>query len=172
MRKSLYILGDLTDEDLFFLAEQGEVQSLSAGDVLIRARSQIHALYFITHGSFDVRLPDGPDVAKLMVGDVTGEMSFVEKQPPDADVIATEMSRVLAVPREVLNAQLQANPAFAGRFYKALATFLSDRLRTTTAALHGDVGAAGQELDERLLDVVHVAGDRMLRLIDLLEGKK
>ena len=29
---------------------------------------------------------------------------------------------------------------------------------------------AGAELDEGLLDTLHVAGDRMLRLIDLLEG--
>lgn len=93
-------------------------------------------------------------------------MSFVEKQPPNADVIATDACRLLAVPRDAIEKELTANPDFAGRFYKALATFLSDRLRTTTANMNGG-SAVGDELDERLLDMVHVAGDRMLRLIKL-----
>ena len=168
MRKSLYILGDLSEEDILFLAKAGNIVEIGEGETLINAGKEVHALYFLTSGAMEVRLSDGAVVARLGIGDVVGEMSFIEKRPPDADVIATEPCRLLAVPRDAIEAELKTSPAFAGRFYKALATFLSDRLRTTTASLNGGA-SVGEELDERLLDMVHVAGDRMLRLIQLME---
>lgn len=168
MRKSLYILGDLSEEDILFLAKAGNIVELDDGQSLITAGIEVAALYFLTSGAMAVRLSNGTVVATLGIGDVVGEMSFVEKRPPDANVVATEACRLLAVPRDAIKAELKASPAFAGRFYKALATFLSDRLRTTTSSLTGG-GSVGEELDERLLDMVHVAGDRMLRLIKLMD---
>lgn len=168
MRKALYILGDLAEEDVIFLANAGSVKTLADGETLIQSGVEVTALYFLTRGTMAVRLPDGTGIAKLGIGDVVGEMSFVEKRAPEADVIASETCRLLAVPRAAIDAELKANPAFAGRFYKALATFLSDRLRTMTANMTGG-SATGDELDERLLDMVHVAGDRMLRLIELMD---
>lgn len=168
MRKALYILGDLAEEDVIFLANAGEVKILAEGETLIQSGVDVEALYFLTRGAMVVRLANGSEVAQLGIGDVVGEMSFVEKQLPEADVVATEPCRLLAVPRKTIQAELKNNPAFSGRFYKALATFLSDRLRTMTANLAGG-GTVGDELDERLLDMVHVAGDRMLRLIELMD---
>lgn len=165
MRKALYILGDLVDEDIIFLARVGEILKLSAGDPLIGVGEAVRALYFVTNGELQVQTPTGETVAELGVGDVVGEMSFVESQPPDVAVTASSDCRVLAVPRELLLAELDRQPEFAARFYKALATFLSDRLRSMTPS-----GLDG-ELDERLLDIMHVAGDRMLRLIDMLESR-
>lgn len=170
MRKALYILGDLTEEDVIFLAKAGEIVQFDPGDVIIKAGVEVKALYFLTSGSMDVRLPNGIIIASLGIGDVAGEMSFVEKRPPEADVVATKACRLLAVSRTALNAELDQNSPFSGRFYKALATFLSDRLRATTAMAAGG-NADEDELDERLLDMVHVAGDRMLRLIDLMEKR-
>ena len=167
MRKALYILGDLAEEDILSLADMGSIAELAAGDHLVRAGVAIGSLFFLTSGAMEVRLPNGRAVAALGIGDVVGEMSFVEKRTPDTDVVATEPSRVLAIPRTALEAALGADPGFAARFYKALATFLSDRLRTMTAG----TGGAGADLDERLLDMVHIAGDRMLRLVELMERK-
>lgn len=168
MRKSLYILGDLTEEDVLFLANSGNIVELEPEAPLVRRGISIDALYFLTQGEMHVRLPNGHVIARLGVGDVVGEMSFVEKRPPETDVVASEACRLLAIPRAKLDEELGANPAFAGRFFKALATFLSDRLRTLTADV-GGTGRSGDELDERLLDIVHVAGDRMLRLIALMD---
>ena len=168
MRKSLYILGDLAEEDILFMADKGNIVELAADEPLVRSGVAVDALYFLTQGAMEVRLADGRSIASLGIGDVVGEMSFVEKRAPETDVVATEPSRLLAVPRKCLDAELSSNPAFAGRFFKALATFLSDRLRTLTADIGGGARSAN-ELDERLLDVVHVAGDRMLRLIELMD---
>ena len=169
MRKALYILGDLAEEDVVFLSKAGSIVELGEGEALVKAGVPVEALYFLTAGAMNVQLANGATVANLGVGDVIGEMSFVEKRAPDTDVIASEPCRLLAVPRGALDGELAANPAFAGRFFKALATFLSDRLRSLTADVAGN-GADDGELDERLLDIVHVAGDRMTRLIAMMDG--
>ena len=170
MRKALYILGDLDDQDLIWLADHGELRRLGAGETLIRAGAPVRELFFVTEGELLVKTPSGREVARLGVGDVIGEMSFVEKNSPSVSVEAAASCRLLAAPRETLLAEFAANPAFAARFYRALAVFLSDRLRSTTAMGEGD--EIENELDEGLLDNLHVAGDRMLRLIDLLEGRR
>ena len=163
MPKGLIILGDFLDQDLIWLAKAGEVRRMAKGDVLIHEGREIPDLFFVTDGKFEVRA-GGVSVAELGVGEVLGEMSFVEKRPPNATVTAVDDARVLAVPREALKAEFRRNDGFAARFHRALAVFLSDRLRATTP------GGDENELDEGLLDTLHVAGDRMLRLIGLLEG--
>lgn len=169
MRKALYILGDLNDRDLIFLAEQGQIRLIPAGDPVIEAGEPVHFLFFVTEGELQVQTPGGMKIADLGVGDVIGEMSFVEKSSPSVSVVARRPSRILAVPRNALFEEFTRNQGFAARFYRALAVFLSDRLRTTTSEASGE--ELDNELDEGLLDNLHVAGDRMLRLIDLLEGR-
>ena len=170
MRNALYILGEFAEEDLLWLARVSSLQVLNAGDQLIQSGVPIRNLYFVAEGELSVQLGDGTVVAVRGVGDVLGEMSFVEKRLPDANVLAAVSTRVVAVPRERLINELSGNPAFAARFYKALAIFLSDRLRTATSQQFGD-STTDMELDEHVLDRVHVAGDRMLRLIQLMEAK-
>ena len=167
MRKALYILADLEDRDLLWLNQAGRVLSLSAGQALIDAGRDVTDLFFVIDGEFAVTLPNGQTIARLATGDVAGEMSFVEKRAPGASVIATNAAQVLAVGRQAMLSQFAADTAFAARFYRALAVFLSDRLRTATG---GSSGAA-EELDEGILDTLHVAGDRFTRLMDLLAGR-
>jgi signal-transduction protein with cAMP-binding, CBS, and nucleotidyltransferase domain len=90
MRKALYILGDLAEEDVVFLSKAGSIVELGEGEALVKAGVPVEALYFLTAGAMDVRLANGATVAALGVGDVIGEMSFVEKRAPDTDVIASE----------------------------------------------------------------------------------
>lgn len=169
MRKALYILGDLNDRDLIWLSSAGEMRTVEAGAPVIRAGEPLHHLFFVTSGELLVKTPGGMTIADLGVGDVIGEMSFVEKSSPSVSVTAARPSRLLAIPREALMREFAGNQGFAARFYRALAVFLSDRLRSTTSEVAGE--ELDNELDEGLLDNLHVAGDRMLRLIDLLEGR-
>lgn len=164
MRKGLIILGDLKDEDLIWLSRTGELRRVPAKQAIITAGEDVQDLFFITGGNFAVKIGD-TTVAELAMGDVLGEMSFVEKRAPAASVVALEGARVLAIPREKLLREFETNDGFAARFYRALSVFLSDRLRAMSPADDTD------EIDEGLLDTLHVAGDRMIRLIDLLEGE-
>ncbi len=167
MRKGLYILGDLEDRDLIWMSRNGSVRELHPGQVLIRAGHDVTELFFVTDGALEVTTASGDSIASLSIGDVIGEMSFVEKRPPSASVTASGGARVLAIPRGAILAEFDSDSAFAARFYRALAVFLSDRLRAATSP---DDAAAG-ELDEAILDNVHQAGDRFIRLVGLLEGR-
>lgn len=169
MKRALYILADLGDRDLLWLNQAGRVVGLDDGETLIAAGRPVADLYFIVDGAFAVLLPDGRQVSTLSIGDVTGEMSFVEKRVPSASVKALGPAQVLAIPRDAILAQFERDAAFAARFYRALAVFLSDRLRTATGGMSE---ADAQELDEGLLDTLHVAGDRFTRLLDLLAGRE
>lgn len=163
MRKALYILAGLDDRDIIWMAATGEVQPIAAGAVLIEAGRPVTQLYFVLEGSLDVLVGDRR-VATLGTGDVVGEMSFVEKRAPSASVVGGAAGELLAIPSDRILARIEADPAFGMRFYRALATFLSDRLRATT-------GGASQELDAGVLENVQQAGERFLRLVQLTQAR-
>ena len=179
MRKALYILADLDDRDITWMSTAGRVREVAAGETLITEGVAIEMLYIVLDGRLEVTVGAGKRVAELASGDIVGEMSLIEKRPPSASVRTLEPSRLLTIPQSAVRERLDADTGFAARFYRALAVFLSDRLRATVATL-GYGKPAGEsrqeelerenELDEGLLDTLHVAGDRMRRLIAMLEG--
>lgn len=165
MKKALYILADMDDRDILWISQAGRLRELAPGETLIAAGQPVEELYFVTEGSLAVTV-GGHQIARLTTGDVIGEMSFVEKRPPSASVSALENAHVLAISRDAILAAFEADQGFAARFYRALAVFLSDRLRTATSG-----GEDDGELDEGLLDSLSQAGDRFMRLIGLMEGR-
>lgn len=135
VRNTHYIVAGLSDADMIWLLSMGKLRTLKPGGALVTAGKPVQDLFFVTRGSFAVTLQDGAHVATLGKGDVIGEMSFVERHPPSAHVRAAEAGEVLAIPREAIFARFAEEPVFEARFYRALATFLSERLRETTAAI-------------------------------------
>jgi len=167
MRKALYILGELDDADIGWLARNGRTRTLTAGEQLIAVGREVRELFFVTDGELAVATASGSRLSTLTVGDVVGEMSFVEKRLPSASVTAMGRVEILGVPREALLAAFERDTGFAARFYHAMAIFLSDRLRSATSD-----GGRDDELDEGLLDTLHQAGDRFVRLLNLLSGRE
>jgi CRP-like cAMP-binding protein len=135
MQNVRYITAGLSDADMLWLLSVGQLRKLDPGDKLVTAGKLPTELFFITDGKLDVVLGDGRRIAQLQHGDVVGEMSFIEQTPPGASVIANEKAEVLAIARKQILAHFEAEPLFAARFYRALAVFLSERLRDTTAAV-------------------------------------
>ncbi|HKD08848.1 MAG TPA: cyclic nucleotide-binding domain-containing protein [Bryobacteraceae bacterium] len=163
MRKALYFLGILNDSDIDWLMAAGNRREVSAGGTLIEEGRAIDSVYLVIDGAFSVRIKalGGREVARLMSGEVVGEMSFVDRTPPSATVQATEHSFVLDIPRRRLNAKLAEDAGFAARFYRALSMFLAERLRAANAALGGKTVADGaDEVDFDALDDISVAGTR------------
>lgn len=170
MRKALYILGQLNDHDIEWMIEHGRRESIPAGDILIQQGQPIEFLYLTLSGHLSVidEKMGGKELAQLGSGEVVGEMSFIDARPPSATVKAGEETTVLALSRTALQARLDENAPFAARFYRALAIFLSDRLRATVSRLGygGDTGQIDEEdlqddeLDLNVLDTVHMAGNR------------
>lgn len=177
MRKALYILGQLNDADVEWLAHCGTRRRLADGEVIVHEGHQVDALFITLGGQLRVTLHGGQEVARLGVGEVVGEISFVDSSPPGATVAAIGDAIVLALAKSALQDRLAADDAFAARFYRALAIFLADRLRATTRRFgYGETGdldgdaVLEDELDIGVLDNVSQAGERFTRLLRTLTG--
>lgn len=174
MRKALFVMGILDDEDVEWIASHGQSLAIEKEEVLIREGQPVDALFFLLEGSLTVST-GGKDVAVLYTGEIVGEISFVDSRPPSATVRAAQPSRVLAIPRELLKSRLSTDPWFASRFFRALATFLADRLRTTTSRL-GYGNAPEQtprdedEINLDMMDSVSLAAVRFDKFLKRLQG--
>jgi CRP/FNR family transcriptional regulator, cyclic AMP receptor protein len=173
MRKGLFVLGQLSDEDVDWLARTGDVEKVNAGATLIERGRQIDNIYILLEGRLGVYLAADASrqVALLRAGEIVGEMSFVDASPPSASVRADEDSLVLRVPRAAIQTKIEADQAFAARIFRSVAMFLSDRLRTTTvqlAQLQGGPRAA-QDWEDGALDGGSFSGNRLDSMLTILK---
>jgi len=166
VRKSLILLGILDDSDLEWMLRFGVKRRVPASGLLVVQRQRLDSLFVVLTGSLGVVLGNGERVARLLAGDIVGEMSFVDSRPPSATVVADEDCWVLDIRRSEIADKLSEDEGFAARFYRAIAVFLSLRLRDTTSRLgFGKVRLAEDEEDadeipEDILDKLAIAGHR------------
>jgi CRP/FNR family cyclic AMP-dependent transcriptional regulator len=170
MRKVLYILSRLTDEDVDWMAATGKRQRHEAGDILIRQGEPVDTLMFMLDGKVSVEVEGVGQIASLGSGEMLGEMSLVDEAPPSATVVVTEPTHVLHIDHHVLKAKLDVDPYFAARLYRAIAVFLSMRMRSTVQQLGYGKGAVFEEdaIEMSFLDAVTMAGSRFDRLVKKL----
>ena len=176
MRKVLYILGQLTDQDTDWLAIVGERRHLRSGELLVQHGGNLKQLFIVLDGELKVLSARGQEIAKVGVGDILGEMSFVDDSPTSASVQAISDVLVLAVEHRLISQRMADDAAFAARFYKSIAIFLADRMRNVLARFgygespdDADEMSLG-ELDGHVLDTLHLAGSRFDRMLRKLIG--
>jgi hypothetical protein len=84
---------------------------------------------------------------------------------------------VLRVERSRLLEKIELDAHFGLRFYRAISTFLADRMRSTVERMGYDAGGSPRlgeeeygtgEMDEGTLDTVHLAGARFDRIFRAL----
>jgi CRP-like cAMP-binding protein len=175
MRKALYILGQLNDADIQWLADHGTTRRLKDGEIVIREGHPIDAIFVNLEGALSVTVDNGAEVARLGAGEFVGEISFVDSAPPSATVRGIGRSTVLEIKRTAIQRKIAEDVGFSARFHRALAVFLADRLRAATRRLgygkQGDLGTDAVldgELDSNVLDTVAEAGERFRRLLGML----
>jgi CRP/FNR family transcriptional regulator, cyclic AMP receptor protein len=173
MRKVLIIFGQLSDSDVEWMATSGERVHVDKGSTLIPLASRIDTIYFVLDGKLAVKAANGTLIAHLESGEVLGEMSLVDPAPTAVSVEVVSDSTVLKIANDKVRDKLAADSAFASRFYRALCVFLADRLRQNTMRM-GYGGAvdehAKDELNDDLLDNVHLAGARFDRMLKRMAG--
>ncbi len=177
MRKVLFILGKLQDPDLQWLLEAGAVREVRPREVLIHEGRPVDSLFIVIEGEFVVH-KGGAELARLDVGEVIGEMSFLDSRPPSATVTAADDAVVFAVPKERLRIKLRSDAQFAARFYNAMCMFLADRLYRADARIgaktRGSPEAGPDEADEispDAMDTVFLAGVRFNWFLDRVRGR-
>ncbi len=134
MKNLLYILGQLEEPDLRWLRRAGSLRKLQRGETMIWEGRYSPSLFIVLQGSLVVTVAAVGRVATLRRGEVVGEISFVDHALPSATVEAAEPSLVLEVSKEALYAKVADDTAFGMRWYRAVALFMADRMRSAQMA--------------------------------------
>lgn len=170
MRKALFILGDLDDSDISWLARAGRPQKFDIDSVIVEEGTETSEIYILLEGRLSVRTGgvDGTEINTMLPGEFIGELSFLDSRPPSATVVASSASVVAAFSKIELSAKLKRDAPFAARFYRALGVFLAHRLRRqtirqqnggTSSSLDANVEVE-DELNPELLETVALAAQR------------
>jgi CRP-like cAMP-binding protein len=177
MRKVLFIFGQLTDGDVDWLGKTAERVRVPAGTTLIKHGARIDKLYVVLDGQLAIRTAAGVQIALVESGEIIGEMSLVDPAPTTVAVEVVVDATLLVLPDEVVREKLASDLGFASRFYRALCVFLADRMRKThmrlgygDASMDADEAQEQGELNDDLLDNVHLAGARFDRMLKKLAG--
>lgn len=155
MQKVLFLFGELNDDDIDWIIASGMIERIAADTILIQEGQPSEYIYILLEGTVTVSvaiLGSSKEIATLGTGEVFGEMSFIDNRPPSASVETTEDSLVLSLPRSLLAARLLQDIGFSARFYRAIALFLSSRLRVALTEL--DFGKDFVQPDEELSPVL------------------
>jgi CRP/FNR family transcriptional regulator, cyclic AMP receptor protein len=92
--KEIPIFSHLSDEEAKRLAAFATETSVAEGQILMKQGDYSTELIGIQEGTADV-IRDGDKIASLKEGDLIGEMGLLEREPRNADVIATSPMRVM-----------------------------------------------------------------------------
>ena len=92
--KAIPIFSHLSDEEAKRLAAFATETSAAEGQILMKQGDYSTELIAIEEGTADV-IRDGNKIASLKQGDLIGEMGLLEREPRNADVIATSPMRLL-----------------------------------------------------------------------------
>jgi bacteriocin-type transport-associated protein len=202
IREVLFVFGELSDSDIDWIIAAGKREEIPAGRILIHKGRPVDGLYILLNGTMTVSIADddnnplaivfasldsGDDssreIARLLRGDIAGEMPFVDDRPPETTIKAHEDSLVLMVPKQQLIVKLHQDEVFASHFYRVISILLLNRLRDISGRLgYGRrTYDEGQTLDENLehqdeldlsvLDHVSLAGARFDWLLKCLNVK-
>lgn len=166
-RKAIWVKGveevlhqwkSLNESDRAWLQQAGRSQDVAANEPLIRHGEQIEALYVVLHGTLGVTAPGGKEIARLIDGEVVGEISFIKDSRPAANVKALDDSVVWSIPRKLLTEKLDRDPAFGQRFNQALACILADRLLAATSSQASAVEQDVTSLDGPTVATLGISG--------------
>lgn len=128
----------LDDDALRRLASAAYTRRVAADQILFVGGEPSEHLYVVRSGRLRVLTtsPHGEQfvLSTLGAGDVIGELSMLDRQPRSADVVAAELSELIAVPADVARGVLESHPGAA----LAAARELAAQVRRLTGTM-GDL---------------------------------
>lgn len=131
-------LGTAPREELDWLARNGTLRQLKAGDILSAKGAQVGGLYVVLSGHIAMFVDRGAGPNKIMEwrgGDVTGVLPYSRIGSPPGDAVAQESTSILAVPREHLRGLTRE----CHEITSILVRVMMDRIRVFTSSdLHDE----------------------------------
>ena len=131
MRKVLYILGQLSDSDVDWLARAGQRIKVEKGTKIINFGVSLSQVFIVLDGELSVQTNKGFELAKVSSGEILGEMSLVDAAPRSATAVAGTEAKLVPVDRRRFASMIRTRPSFAIEIMRVMA----DRLRRMDARL-------------------------------------
>src|SRR5438477_12526231 len=122
MYEGLSLLADVRQATADWILSKAADKTVRANATVVQEGGDSTELMIVIDGLFAVRLggQQGADIAMLGPGELIGEISFLERAPASATVVAVEDSRVLSLARADLEQHASENAEFGVDFYRAL----------------------------------------------------
>ncbi len=114
------------------LLRAGQWINIPAGDLLISEGEEHARVCVIYNGRAAIR-KHGRKIARISDGSFLGEMSFFDKKPASADVVAESDLKMVAWRREDLDQLLKRNPTMTHSLHAVFTEDLAAKLRRQSA---------------------------------------
>ena len=138
-----YFLKDLSPREVSKLSALARTASFTDGVSIVRVGGEVRAIYVVGRGQVNVVVPadgfsargDGDALGVMTEGEVFGELSFVDRRPASASVVACGDTLVYQIDFADLDTLMDADPALALKLLRAILATVVARLRSTDAEL-------------------------------------
>jgi CRP-like cAMP-binding protein len=127
------LLAELHEDEVQTILQFGQMRRYLANEFAVRVGERERTLFIIMSGRFEVQVPSPRGAqrgADLSAGDIFGELSFFDKAPREADVIAVTNAEALIMTPEGFERLRLREPRLAMLFVLDLGRVLSARFRT------------------------------------------
>jgi CRP/FNR family cyclic AMP-dependent transcriptional regulator len=138
------------------------LKAFDRGQLVLDQNVLLRAIFLIEDGSVRVERRDREQtvpLAILQAGEFFGEMSYVDRAPTSARVIADEPTRLRIIDEATVDNLIKADPSFAGRLYRSIAAILAERLRLTS--MHLDCLIEGIDFYSRVRGEIEAAAAKL-----------
>lgn len=126
----------MQSSDFQLIFEHGNRLSFPRNAVILKQDQTNNSLYVVTQGTVRIERHHHDavtELARLGAWSVFGEMSYLDKLPVSADVVANDFTTLIRIDGTDIDEFIGQVPGFAHRFYQSLAITISRRLRTTSS---------------------------------------
>ncbi len=136
----------LSNSDIQWLKQNGYMNNISSGEVLIEQGRSPDCLYLVISGELSGSISQNQgsrlgrafaaleededleaEISSFYPGEVIGKISALELTPGTMTVKASKNSALLAIPSAQLQEKIADDFGFAARFYRGIANLLSER---------------------------------------------
>ena len=172
LRKVLVLFADLSEQDIDWLRQIGQLQRLQPGEVLLQQGQAVPSLYLVLAGEARIQVNSEGRlrvVGSSRRGELLGEMTLLNPQETgaSAQVDAPDGIELLRIDKSALLDGLAQDVGRATRFWRALARMLSQRSRDqlldrglAATSRRAEQERDGDEIDLDQLSAISIAGTR------------
>ena len=136
----VYMFRHATPDDLAAVLAIAEPRSHLPGDTIYRKGERATELFVIELGTVDIGLPDRDvPITTVGSGQAFGEVAFFDREERIAQARTREVTRLLRIPYDGLDALFADRPLLAVSFYRSTCAFLTRHLRRLALDLNVDM---------------------------------